>query len=163
MIEQIKKFRDYLDYIEEHYNNVQTAWKLIQDKCKNMHFIYDDNLFHQLNVMIKNHDLSKLSAMEFTQYRQYFFPTCDEIKNKELFKEAWQHHKENNDHHWQTWIKYDNNAKQEIALIHNIVDWVAMGIKFGDTACDYYEKNKEEINLPHWAEKYMYAIFKNIY
>lgn len=34
MIEKIKKFREYLDYIEEHYNNVQKAWALINEKCR---------------------------------------------------------------------------------------------------------------------------------
>ena len=43
--EIIQKTREYLDYLEEHYNNVQKAWKIIQDKCKDMPFIYDDFQF----------------------------------------------------------------------------------------------------------------------
>jgi len=81
MIEKIKKFREYLDYIERHYNNVQKAWELIQEKCKDFNFIYDDNLFFELDGDIKNHDLSKLSSNEFTQYRQFFFP-CEGEKKK---------------------------------------------------------------------------------
>ena len=38
-----------------------------------------------------------------------------------------------------------------------------MGIKFGDTAKSYYEKNKNKINLPEWAEAYIYEIFEKIY
>jgi len=164
MIEQIQKFREYLNYIEEHYTNVQRAWKLLQEKCKSMNFIYDDALFFELDAQIKQHDLSKLSAQEFTQYRQFFFPTENEEKNKALFKEAWEHHKINNDHHWQTWtLEGFGKSKQELALIHNIVDWVAMGFKFDDTAKAYYEKNKEEINFPKWAIDYMYEIFELIY
>lgn len=165
MIEKIRKFREYLDYIEEHYNNVQKAWKLIQKKCKNMHFIYDDRLFFELDFAIKNHDISKLSEHEFTQYRQFFFPCENEKKDKELMDTAWEHHKINNDHHWQTWTLhgYGSDAKRELALIHNICDWVAMGFKFGDTAKDYYEKNKHEINLPDWAIELMYDIFELIY
>ena len=45
----------------------------------------------------------------------------------------------------------------------NIIDWVAMGFKFGDTARDYYEKNKAEIELPEWAIVLMYKIFDCIY
>lgn len=166
MIEEIKKFREYLDYIEDHYNNVQKAWKLINDKCqgKGFHWIYDDNLWFAIDGEVKHHDLSKLSENEFTQYRQFFFPTIKEQKNKELFKTAWEHHKINNDHHWETWTQYGfGKAKQELALIHNIIDWVAMGFKFNDTAKDYYEKNKEEIKLPKWAIKLMYQIFECIY
>ena len=170
MIEQIQKFREYLDYIEEHYNNVQKAWKLLQDKCKGMQFISDDAWFFELDAQIKQHDLSKLSAEEFTQYRQFFFSTANEEKNKELFKVAWEHHKINNDHHWQTWnsdrkwiVGGISQTQKEMCLIHNIVDWVAMGFKFDDTAKAYYEKNKEEINLPKWAIDYMYEIFELIY
>ena len=53
MKETIQKFRKYLDYIEEHYNNVQKAWKLLQEKCKSMNFIYDDHLFFTLDAEIK--------------------------------------------------------------------------------------------------------------
>lgn len=164
MLEKIQKFREYLDYVEEHYNNVQKAWKLMQEKCKNMNFVYDDWLFLQIDAMVKNHDISKLSEEEFTQYRQFFFPTKSEQKNKELFNKAWEHHKIENDHHWQTWTSENFNKNlQEIALVHNIIDWVAMGLKFGDTARDYYEKNKNEIKIPDWAEKYIYQIFDCIY
>ena len=45
----------------------------------------------------------------------------------------------------------------------NVVDWVAMGIKFNDTAKSYYEKNKHEIELPDWAIELMYEIFDCIY
>jgi len=38
MLERIKKTREYLDYIEEHYMNVQKAWKELQQKCKEMRF-----------------------------------------------------------------------------------------------------------------------------
>lgn len=165
MKEKIYKFREYLDYIEEHYENVQKSWKLLQEKCKHMNFIYDDSLFFELDAAIKAHDLSKLSSSEFTQYRQFFFPCKNEVKNKLLFNEAWEHHKINNDHHWQMWTEddYGSNSKRELALVHNVVDWMAMGLKFGDTAKDYYEKNKENIHFPEWAIELMYEIFDLIY
>ena len=58
---------------------------------------------------------------------------------------------------------YGCDAKRELSLIHNIVDWVAMGFEFDDTAKDYYEKNKDKIQLPDWAIKLMYEIFDCIY
>lgn len=166
MEEKIKKFREYLDYIDENYNHVQKAWKLINDKCPNdkFRFISDDFVWGTIDSEVKSHDLSKLSAEEFTQYRQFFFPCENEKKDKDLFKIAWGHHKKHNDHHWQTWTeKYKDHPYAEAFLIMNIVDWVAMGFKFGDTAKDYYEKNKNEIKLPEWAIKLMYEIFDCIY
>ena len=45
----------------------------------------------------------------------------------------------------------------------NLVDWIAMGFKFNDTAKGYYEKNKSGIELPEWAIELMYKIFDCIY
>lgn len=163
MKDKIQKFREYLDYIERHYDNVQKAWKLIDDKCANKGFKWhwDDHCWHIIDQEVKSHDLSKLSAEEFTQYRQFFYPCDGEEKNKDLFKEAWEHHKENNIHHWQSWTKKHPN--EEVFLVMMLVDWVAMGFEFGDTAKSYYEKNKDEIKLPEWAIKLMYEIFEHIY
>lgn len=166
MIERIKKFREYLDYIERHYNNVQNAWSLIQQKCKgqSFRFLSDDDIFKMIDDEVKGYDLSKLSPEEFVQYRQYWFPTDDETPDKKMFKKAWEHHKEHNDHHWQTWTtKYENDITADAYLIMNIVDWVAMGFEFGDTARDYYEKNKGDINLPDWAIDVMNRVFDCIY
>lgn len=165
MLDKIKKTREYLDYIERHYNNVQKAWKLINDNCKNgFRFISDDFVWHSIDVAVKNHDLSKLSKEEFTQYRQYFFPTESEEKDKDQFKSAWENHKRENPHHWQNWtVKHKDHMYADIFLVENIVDWVAMGFEFNDTALSYYEKNKDEINLPEWAIELMYKIFDCIY
>lgn len=166
MKELIQKFREYLDYVEEHYDNVQKAWKLIQEKCreKGFRFLYDDFVWATIDAEVKAHDMSKLSTEEFTQYRQYFFPADGEEKDKSLFKAAWEHHKAENNHHWQTWTeKAEGNPYADAYLVMNIVDWVAMGMKFGDTAKSYYEKNKDTIRLPEWAVKLMYEIFDCIY
>ncbi len=165
MFEKINKFREYLDYIEERYSNVQKAWRLINEKCQNkgFNFIYDDAIWHSIELEVKYHDASKLSAEEFTQYRQFFFPCMTEMKDKNVFEMAWQHHKSENPHHWEVWTSKDYKGDKLIAFIHNIIDWVAMGFKFDDTARDYYERNKEKIKLPEWAVKLMYEIFECIY
>lgn len=165
MKEKIQKFREYLDYVERHYDNVQKAWKEVQDKCSDMRFIHDDYVFGCIDRHVKCHDLSKLSQEEFTQYRQFFYPTKGEVKDKELMNQGWQNHLLKNDHHWQTWTTKDyfSPYAQEIYLVENIIDWMAMGYEFGDTAKDYYEKNKESIKLPDWAIELMYKIFYRVY
>ena len=163
--DKIAKFREYINYFERHYDNVQLAWALINEKCgNNFRFIYDDFVWHTVDSEVKFHDESKLSSNEFTQYRNYFFPALNESKNKLDFEAAWEHHKSQNVHHWQNWtVNHINNPYADAFLVMNIVDWVAMGFEFGDTAKDYYEKNKDEINLPDWAVKLMYEIFECIY
>lgn len=164
---KIQKTREYLDYVERHIKNVQKAWQLIQDKCprsSDFYFHGDDVEWHLINDDVVNHDASKLSASEFTQYRQWFFPAEGEEKDRSLFKQAWEHHKENNRHHWQTWTaKHSNDQYASAYVTMMVIDWVAMGFEFGDTAKEYYEKNKDEIKLPEWAIKYMYRIFNAIY
>lgn len=164
MLEKIQKFREYLDYIEEHYNNVQESWKLIKEKCGNeFRFMYDDFCFNTIEQEILTHDMSKLSAEEFTAYRQYFFPAEGEEKDRKAFNKAWENHKECNNHHWQNWTSDKDNPYADIYIPLMIADWHAMSIKFGGCARTYYEENKDKIILPEWAVDLMYKIFDKLY
>ena len=158
----IKQTRNYLDYLEEHLLNVEKAWNELGFKCKDMDFIYDDFLFHNIDSVVKNHDLSKLSKSEFIQYRDFFFPT--ESANKGKLGNYWRHHKANNPHHWENWTKqeYYNPYEWAVHCVHMIIDWMAMGYKFGDTAQQYYESNKNKIKLPDYAVKFIYEIFSRL-
>lgn len=163
MQQRISKTREYLNYIEEHYNNVQKAWQELQKKCKDMRFIYDDYVWGCIDVEVKVHDLSKLSECEFVQYRKAFYATKQEGKCD--MSEAWEHHQKVNPHHWQNWTKclgIGNPYQWEIHCVHMVIDWIAMGYKFNDTAQRYYEKNKDKINIPDYAVKFIYEIFKRI-
>jgi hypothetical protein len=166
-LDLIKKTREYLDYIEEHVLNVHKAWDELKEKCKDMRFMFDDFHYFTVQDAIENHDYTKLSQEEFVPYRQYFFTLKDECKNKESFEKAWEHHKNNNPHHWEEWTKnigktgYPN--EWEFHCVHMVCDWMAMGYKFGDTAQSYYEKNKDKIEITDkYAIEFIYEIFKRI-
>ena len=98
--------------MERHINNVEKAWELIQEKCdgKDFEFLNDEYeyAYAMINHDVVNHDMSKLSKEEFIQYRQFFFPTSNETKDKKLFDDAWENHKKHNLHHWQSWTKLLN-------------------------------------------------------
>ena len=162
IFETIQKTREYLDYIEEHVNNAQKAWNELQNKCKDMKFIYDDYVFNQIDMEVKEHDLSKLSEQEFVQYRKSFYPT--DFENKYDMSIAWEHHKINNNHHWENWTnkEYNNPYEKEIHCVHMVIDWMAMGYKFGGTTQNYYEKNKHKIKLPGWSVTFIYEIFERV-
>ena len=161
---KLNKTREYLDYLEEHYDNVQKAFKEAIPKWYDEEVIYEEYLFDILEDDVKYHDMSKLSKEEFVQYRQSFFPTdyeidyansCYGITVKDYFKEsfnlAWENHKRENKHHWQSIESFFLKISKQIDYAHMLIDWIAMGYKFNNTAIDYYEKNKEEINLePEW-------------
>ena len=164
IIEQINKTREYLDYIEEHILNIQKAWGIMKEKCHDMRFISDDLFYHTLDSAIKQHDLSKLSENEFVQYRKAFYPTKSELEYD--ITEAWNNHKKYNSHHWENWTSNTNCTIHpddwEIDCAHMVIDWMAMGYKFGDTAQQYYEANKEKIKLPKCAISFIYEIFNRI-
>lgn len=165
MLQKIEKTREYLDYIEEHYNNVQRAWKEFQVKCKSDRSVSDDFHWGTLDKEIEFHDVSKLSNEELVKYRENFFPTKSESETKRNLNSAWTHHKEANMHHWENWatknFHYPN--EWEIHCVHMIIDWIAMSYKFGDTATEYYEKNKDEIKIPDYAHDYVVELLEMFY
>jgi hypothetical protein len=138
-----------------------------------MRFIYDDFVYTLLDMQIKNHDMSKLSKEEFIQYRMKFYPTkeennslSDELLADILFKQAWNNHKRNNDHHWQNWTNTDlvsHPYQLEINCAHMVIDWIAMSIDKGGTALEYYENNILDINIPEWADEMVREICERVY
>ena len=149
-VEQKKK--EYIEYIDNHQANVWNAW------CKNMNLFLDifpflSDLVNQKKIQnnIIIHDKSKYSDEEFEPYRIQFFSINDKEKegNKENFDMAWKHHYTNNMHHWNYWVNEKGEAKEmdDFSIIEMICDWMAMGVQFNNTAAEYYEKNKDKINL----------------
>ena len=161
---QIEKTREYLDYLEEHILNVEKAWKEVKEKCKDMRFIYDDLFYNTLDKEVEFHDISKLSEYEFIQYRKSFYPADGEGKHD--MSDAWEHHKSNNPHHWENWTKQTgcqwHPDDWEADCAHMVIDWMAMGYKFGDTAQEFYENNKDKIQLPKCGIDFIYEIFYRI-
>ena len=161
-LKYIENIRAYCDYIEAHLLNVQKAWEIVQEKCKDMNIIYDDFLWANIDTMIKSHDVSKCSPEEFIQYQRYFYPV--DKKDGELFGKAWDHHVASNPHHWENWTRTPDTFPNEWCChcVCMVCDWMAMGMHFGDTAQEYYESNKDKINIPDSAIKFIYEIFNNI-
>uniref|UniRef100_C6E6S4 Uncharacterized protein n=1 Tax=Geobacter sp. (strain M21) TaxID=443144 RepID=C6E6S4_GEOSM len=158
-IQHINKIREYCNYVEEHLLNVEKAWVILQAACKDMNVISDDYLFWNIDAMIRAHDVSKMSAEEFIQYQRYFYPFGEKDANG--FDSAWQHHLEGNPHHWQAWTKLAETFPNDQAChcVCMVCDWMAMGMKFNDTAEQYYEKNCDKIELPEWAVNFIGEIF----
>ena len=162
----VTKIREYCDYLEEHLENVAWAWKLLQEKCKDMKFVWDDFMYATIESMVEEHDLSKFSAEEFMPYCNKFFCVEGEPNDRteDEFMAAWDHHKEKNKHHWENWAdkEFYHPYEAECHCVCMVIDWMAMGKKFGDTAQEYYEKNKGRIKLPDWAIRFIYEIFERI-
>lgn len=140
------RFLKYLVYVLEH------KWNVFRVAVKRKMFL------HALT-----HDLSKLSGSEFIPYANYFYKDDPTKEDKLRFRMAWRHHYLNNPHHWQYWTtRTVENIPVDMPEKHvkeMLVDWDAMGLKFNDSAAEYYLDNKDKIivteNTRKLIEKYL--------
>jgi hypothetical protein len=161
-LERIDKIREYCDYVERHLLNVKAAWRIVQDNCGQLHPLHDDHCRAFMDNEIIHHDLSKMSPEEFIPYQRQFFPVGERPKKDNAeFAAAWENHKRCNPHHWESWTKRTESFPNENAChcVMMVCDWMAMGMEFGDTAEEYYERSKDKINLPDWAIRLIREIF----
>jgi len=133
--------RQYLDYVEEHVQNVAKAFDELSLACDGKEWwVGDDFAWHTIRAEVERHDLSKLSKDEFVQYRDNFYPVTPEDKKNSGFDEAWENHKASNPHHHETVGTYND-------IVHMVIDWIAMSYKFGDNPREFYEKTKPAMNI----------------
>lgn len=159
LINKIKikiKEKQYKKYIEEHRENVRTAFSELTLKLD-----LDNELYIELFKRILEHDLTKYSEEEFDAYRKTFYPINQEEKDsaKEDFKKAWEHHWQNNDHHWEhRQNDTEFTEETELAILENVCDWLAMGYR----PIEYYNKNKDKIQLPEKQIEFLEQILNKL-
>lgn len=143
----------YLKYINTHRTNINNAFrkhgKIICLCLSLVNFAY----FKLMNN-ISNHDISKYDSTEFLPYRKKFFPKADEQSSDTGFSEAWKHHYSNNPHHWEYWVK-NGKAKEmdRLSIAEMLLDWEAMGVYNKNSPVDFYNANKDRINLGKQTRK----------
>jgi hypothetical protein len=101
------------------------------------------------------HDLSKFSRAEFQPYAWKFFPPddgfVDSRRIENAFLHAWLHHQHRNRHHWNYWVVDQSEPRAlpmpDNYLVEMVCDWRAVGRQLGNTAREYYEKNRRRIIL----------------
>lgn len=158
--------KQYDDYLKEHIENVDKAYKWL---INNFNKEYDISY----NFNIANHDKSKYSEEEYSQYDAYFYgKKTTEVK--EDFNRAWLHHIHNNPHHWQYWVllEDDPETKENYLCIEipikyvfeMIADWWSFSWKTGnlDEIFDWYDKHKNVIKLHKDTRKVVEDILEKI-
>jgi len=120
--EYIDLNRKYLDYIEEHIENIRLSFQEVSEKCDGMAWVGDDYTWHTLRQQICCHDISKFSHEEFIGYRRKFYEHKYEVQEDPvtdmLFDRAWEHHKKYNHHHWEM-IEEGINIEVTPGLVEN--------------------------------------------
>lgn len=104
------------------------------------------------------HDYTKFSRAEWGPYVERFFSGNagkeDKTYDPNSFKKAWQHHWENNPHHWEYWVNKlhgdDEPIPMPVVCVREMVaDWIGAGRaitgKWGIS--EWYAKTKDKQNL----------------
>lgn len=135
-----KKEKEYCNYIDEHIKNVMTTFNIYGKRlCAELNVS-----FYKLSIRVFEHDKTKYDDIEFEGYRQWFYPCSFEEKNKELYDKAWEHHHDNNSHHPEHYVKNGKpTGMDRLSIAEMLLDWAAMGIKFGTNTYDYYKKERD--------------------
>ena len=141
----------YMDYINNHIDNVSKAFDQYGDQlCSALEI--DKS---RLDSIVSIHDRSKYTDEEFDPYRAKFYPKNINQEDIELcFNDAWKHHYEHNPHHPEFWItKNDNGEVQytdmaKLYIAEMLLDWAAMSMVKGGTACEYYYRKDGGLKKP---------------
>ena len=164
-----QKRQEYLNYIEEHINNVKKAWSNLISITASQSFLAGFDNSRQLIAItadnIKVHDKSKYSEEEFEPYRRHFHFIDEKEKEDSTaeFEKAWDHHKENNMHHWNWWAKSGNkNIMPVNFIVEMCCDWIAMSMKFGGDAYHWYLK-QDDIVLGEQQKEWVINILTKYY
>lgn len=166
--------------IINHRSNVSKVWNNMKtdvvcrnalDECLKIfngksNSILLTNLINIVNSQVGSHDMSKMSDEEFEPYRKEFFPVdeTEKEKNAQDFEVAWQHHYNNNMHHWNWWAY--NHQKDKMLLtfvVEMCMDWIAMSITYPSSNAYEWFKNKEEIVLGEKQRLCVETILKTYY
>lgn len=164
----LEKENEYKDYINEHIKTVKLVWSQFK-KVAAEKLTYDQEQL--IDRLIIDHDKSKFDAQEFYGYRQYFYPCEKAIVDESEFDISWNHHQNNNPHHWEYWIMYDGGKNtvlpmRETDIIEMLCDWTAMSIKFGNTPSRWFYSHEKSLRLhtnTYDDVKYYLPYFDKIY
>ena len=150
--------KEYLEYINNHKKRVEEFAGWLLSNCHEVFKEVDEDVFWDL---IKEHDESKFSEEEFEPYAQKWHG--DGKKTLE-YKQAWEHHWQNNEHHPEYWLGED---MPYIYILEMICDWGSFSIAKGDfqELKDFYfnkAKNDPEKNLSDNTKKIIEDIIEQI-
>jgi hypothetical protein len=119
------------------------------------------------------HDASKLTPLEWTAYRNYFYARIDKATDSTesrtqdtRFALAWNQHQKRNRHHWQYYVLYKDSGEPEVLemawedMLEMVADWKGAGEAQGKNKPSdlplWYENNKDRILLHpvtrNWVE-----------
>lgn len=145
----------YKKYLKKHREGVMKFYETLLKPALISNGDADEKTLEKIESLIKKHDASKNSSAEFSAYRNYFYDKEKYSRSSDEFNIAWNHHQKNNPHHWQYWILVNDVDKPQFQpldmplcyIIEMLADWHSAGNHYGNTAYDWYNKQKDKMLL----------------
>jgi hypothetical protein len=149
---------EYKNYIIAHKERVRQFADWLVENCPEVFEGCDIDTFYEV---IDEHDESKYSEEEFEAYAQKFYNNGEE--NFE-FKQAWEHHYMNNEHHPEHWFGEDVPL---IYILEMLCDWGSFSVEkkdFRELSKYYYSeaRDDEEKNLSENTKTIIEEILEKI-
>ena len=146
--------KKYGEHYFAHTYYVVLAWKLIRRVLLDKKTI-SEREYKIINHLVAWHDNSKISELEFKPYALGLYSQDKDTKEvHDDFKEAINIHKSSNLHHFESLKNYKGND-WKCYIIELICDYIAMGWEFKNYLLEYYQANKESIELPKEYKEYL--------
>ena len=149
-------------YLTDHKNNVAKAYYWLRGNLPEVVDGWD------IEYQVCNtHDLSKSEPSEYIAYDEYFYGGNKSYEVVKNFNYAWLKHIHHNPHHWQYWCLINDVDEPQVEaldmpfkyIVEMLCDWQSAGNHYGNTAYDWYEKQKEKMilseNTRKTVEKYI--------
>lgn len=149
--------RSYWEHYSKHIEYVALAWLAISQKLVESGLLTTDE-FNKANKLIIWHDQSKISPEEWVPYERRFDPNLEQTPEvKANFKAAVKTHKSRNPHHWETLRTYTGDDWR-CYVVELVCDYIAMGWELKDYVLAYYDRRRDEINLPPEYKEYLDSV-----
>lgn len=145
----------YEEYLTKHKQGVRESYKKLYDILLTESDLTVEEL-GEIEELIDHHDEHKYSDEEWDAYRDHFYdPENNPRSNSIAFDIAWNHHQKHSPHHWQYWCLINDVDEPQVKaldipikyIIEMLCDWQSAGNHYGNTAYDWYSKQKDKMIL----------------
>ena len=145
----------YEEYLQTHVQGVHEVYTDVLRPVLEEEGISED-ILSKIDYLIDHHDDSKRSPEEWSAYRDHFYDPENNPRSHDLkFNLAWNHHQKSNPHHWNYWVLINDVDDPQVEalempfeyVIEMLCDWQSAGHHYGNTAYDWYQKQKSKMIL----------------
>jgi hypothetical protein len=144
--------KQYKNYITDHRKGVSDVYNT-KFKPELIKEGKSQELLDEIQQLIDTHDDSKYSEEEFQPYCDRFYGLKKDDFDHAAFDRAWNFHQKRNPHHWQYWVLINDKDEPQLSpqeipfkyIIEMLSDWQSAGAHYGNTAADWYGKQKDKM------------------